>query len=211
MSPETYVDWVEFFFFNFGRTVPLRHIIGGGEEGRRREVWRESAAAFEQKWFHIMSYSLSPMAFNICTARRLNATYARVIRACGRSAAIAVRHLNGDPEIAGPTQYPPTPPEHIPHGGPTSRLSFPNRRPGGEHFTHHLSAPAQVLDMPRKNSHGTKTFSPHLASPPPPTISRSLSPAFTHSHTRRGREGDQNHTSHAHPSPQLQPRRYAPQ
>lgn len=86
----------------------------------------------------------------------------------------------------------------MPHRGPASRLSFPNSRPGGEHFTHHLSAPAQVLDIPRKNSHDTKTFSPHLASTPRTTSPNPPTPHYlpfpfagvhtlTHTPRERGR------------------------
>lgn len=109
---------------------------------------------------------------------------------------IAVRHLNSNPEIAElPNIHP-----HGLHRGPTSHL--PSCRPGGVHFTHHPTAPKQVLDILRKTptaqnispgiraSH--KTFT--ISCSPPCSLSdfrtlthtdkeKSQTPPHTHTHT----------------------------
>lgn len=114
---------------------------------------------------------------------------------------IAVRHLNSNPEIAElPNIHP-----HGLHRGPTSHL--PSCRPGGVHFTHHPTAPKQVLDILRKTptaqnispgiraSHKTFTIS---CSPP-----CSLSDFRTLTHTDKEKSQTPPPTHTRPPSPQL--------
>lgn len=136
--------------------MPISHrqnVILPYSEREREDAGREVLQYYPELLLYYISNRHGLLIHRMCC---IDTSYCGSLKC---SAAIAVRHLNSDPEIAKPTQYPYTIPVHFLRRRPTS---LPCCRPAGVHFTHQPAAPTQVLDIQRKNSHSTKHFPWHM-------------------------------------------------